>query len=308
VSSSPLVSIVIPSYNQGRFLQATLESVFAQDYRPVEVIVVDGASKDETVSVLERAAAEHPELHWISEPDDGPEDALNKGLAMATGEIAGIQSSDDVYLPGALHAAVEGFARHPEAGIVYGDARAIDGDGNHVSGPTRYLPWSLERYLVGSTFLPQSSTFFRLELARRVGGLRKRYFVFDVDLWLRMSFIAEPVKIPGVLSAYRHHEEQRDNQDAEILGSFRRMVAESPEIRASPWRVRLAGWAGGRMLAQHYNPTDNPRYASGQMWLAIVAYPPSVRAIVKPQMLIPAAPSANGAIRRLRRLAGRTAA
>jgi len=301
-SERPLVSIIVPSYKMGRFLQETLHSILQQEYRPLEVIVVDGGSPDETVQILERTAQEHPELRWISEPDDGPEDAINKGLAMAVGTIAGIQSADDIYYPGAIRAAVEGFARHPRAGIIYGDAKAIDAVGNHVSGPTRYLPWTLKRYLCGSTFIPQSSAFFRPDLARQVGGVRERYFVFDVDLWLRMMFITAPVKINGVLSAYRHHDEQRDKEAAEILGSFRRMIAESPEVQASSWRVRLAGWAGGRMLAQHYNPTDNPRYATVQMWLAIFAYPPSVRALVKPRKLVPTRPTVRGLIRRVRRL------
>jgi glycosyltransferase involved in cell wall biosynthesis len=301
-SPEPLVSVIVPSYNQGKFLQATLDSIFRQDYRPLEVIVVDGASTDDTVSILERAEGEHPELRWVSEPDDGPEDAINKGLAMAGGEIAAIQSSDDIYFPGTVRAAVDGFARHPNAAIIYGDARAIDADGNHVSGPTRYLPWTLERYLCGSTFIPQSSAFFRPALAREVGGVRNRYFVFDIDLWLRMMFRGEPVKIDGVLSAYRHHDDQRDNQAGEIVGSFRRMIAESPELARSAWHVRVAGWAGGRMLTQHYNPSSNPRYATVQMWLAILAYPPSVRAIVKPEKLIPARPTVRGLIRRLGRL------
>ena len=298
----PFVSIIVPSYNQGRFLPATLASIFAQDYRPLEVVVVDGASTDDTVRVLQEAAADHPELRWVSEPDDGPEDALNKGLSMIRGDIAAIQSSDDIYYPGAIRAAVEAFAQHPEAGIVYGDAEAIDAEGSHVSGPTRYLPFKLQRYLCGSTFIPQSSAFFRPQLARQVGGVRRRYFVFDVDLWLRIMFLGPPVKLDRVMSAYRHHEEQRDKQVSEILTSYRRMLAESPEIRRSSWRVRLAAWSGGRMLTQHYNPTGNPRYAAGQMWLALLAYPPSIRALVKPRLLIPPRPGVRGLVRRLRAL------
>lgn len=303
----PLVSIIVPSYNQGQFLPATLKSIFDQDYRPLEVVVVDGASTDDTVSVLERAAAEHPELRWISQPDDGPEDAINNGLGMISGQIAAIQSSDDVYFPGAIRAAVEGFAAHPEVGIVYGDAEAIDAQSNHVSGPTRYLPFKLTRYLCGSTFIPQSSAFFRPDLAHKVGGVRKRYFVFDVDLWLRIMFLAPAVKLPLVMSAYRHHEEQRDKQVTEILSSYRRMMAESPEIRRSGLRIRLAAHAGGRMLTQHYNPTGSPRYAAGQMWLAIVAYPPSIRSIVKPRLLIPPRPRLRGVLRRLRRFRSKLA-
>ena len=301
-SGGPLVSIVVPSFNQGRFLAETLRSIFEQDYRPVEVVVVDGASTDETVAILEDLAAGRPELRWISEPDDGPEDAINKGLAMIGGEIAAIQSSDDIYYPGALRTAVEGFAHHPEAAIVYGDAEAIDADGNHVSGPTHHPAFTLKRYLCGSTHIPQSSAFFRPGIFRQVGGVRKRYFVFDLDLWLRMAFLAPPVKISGVLSAYRHHEQQRDKQVAEILHARRRLVAESPEIRRSSRRVRLAAWAGGRMLTQHYNPTGEPRYATVQMWSAILAYPPSIRAVVKPRLLIPRRPTVRGTLARLRRL------
>ncbi len=299
-AGAPLVSIIVPSYNMGRFLPETLDSIFAQDHRPLEVIVVDGASRDDTVAILQRVAAEHPELQWLSEPDDGPEEAINKGLALVTGEIAAIQSADDIYYPGALRAAVDAFARHPEAGIVYGDAKMIDAHGGHVSGPTRYLRWSLERYLVGSTFIPQSSAFFRPEAARAVGGVRKRHFVFDIDLWLRMALHgAVPVKVPGVLSAYRHHDAQRDKEAGQILGSYRQLLAETAELHNGSLRTRLAAFAGWRMLTQHYNPTGNPRYAAAQMWLAILVYPPAARGVVKPRALIPPRPTAQGVLRRL---------
>ena len=94
-----LLSIVVPSYNQGAYIRETLDSIFAQDYRPIEVLVLDGASKDETVEILRSYDA--PELRWWSERDRGVVDAVNKGLARASGEIIGIQSSDDTYLPGA---------------------------------------------------------------------------------------------------------------------------------------------------------------------------------------------------------------
>lgn len=301
----PVVSIIVPSYNMGRFLPATLDSIFAQSYRPLEVVVVDGASNDETVEVLDRYAASHPELRWVSEPDEGPEDAINKGLSMITGEIAGIQSADDIYYPDAIGTAVATFSEHPDAAIVYGDAALIDGEGRTLSR-THYLRFTLPRYLCGSTFIPQSSAFFRPALARKVGGVRRRYFVFDIDLWIRMLFHAPAVKIDQVLSAYRRHEAQRDKETDQIYSSWRRMLAESPEIRAAPWRVRQASRAGARMIIQFYNPSGSARYAAAQMWLAIVLYPPVVRAISKPRKLIPPPPTVRGAFRRLRRLAGQT--
>ena len=100
-----LLSIVVPSYNQGAFIRETLDSILSQDYRPIEVLVLDGDSKDETVEVLKSYDA--PELRWWSEHDRGVVDAVNKGLALACGEFVAIQSSDDVYLLGAFRTAVE---------------------------------------------------------------------------------------------------------------------------------------------------------------------------------------------------------
>ena len=96
--AQPLVSVIVPSYNQARFIRETLDSILGQDYRPLEVIVFDGASKDETVDVL-GSYGDRPELRWWSEPDRGVVDAVNKGLAKANGEILAIQSSDDCFTP-----------------------------------------------------------------------------------------------------------------------------------------------------------------------------------------------------------------
>ena len=104
-AAQPLVSIIVPSYNQGRFIRRTLESIFTQDYQPLQVIVVDGASTDETVDVL-RSFDGTPGFEWVSEPDSGVVEAVNKGFARARGVIGGIQSSDDFYLPGAIGAGV----------------------------------------------------------------------------------------------------------------------------------------------------------------------------------------------------------
>jgi hypothetical protein len=241
----------------------------------------------------------------VSEPDDGPEDAINKGLTTITGEIAGIQSADDVYYPGAFDAAVAGFAANPHAAIVYGDTELIDADGHHLWGPSRYLPFTLCRYLCGSTFIPQSSAFFRPDIARAVGGCRSLYFVFDIDLWLRMIPRAPAVKVNGVLSAFRQHGAQRDKETAQILSSWRRMLGESPEIRRASWRVRRAARAGGRMIVQIYNPSGSARYQTGQIWLAILTYPPSIRALQRPTMLVPPSPTAQGIIRRIGRVGRR---
>lgn len=280
----PLVSVIVPSHNMGRFLPATLDSIISQDYRPLEVVVVDGASPDETVEILREYSAAHPELRWISEPDDGPADAVNRGLEMIRGSIAAIQSADDVYHPGAVRAAVEAFAAHPQAGIVYGDAEVIDAEG-HATSVSSFPGYTLRRYLCGATFTHQSSTFFRPELARSVGGCRPEYFTFDTDLWIRMLFRAPAHKIDQVLSAYRRHDRQRDKHTAQILTSYRRMLRDSPEVAAAPWRTRRAARAGERMIVQFYNPRSG-WYRTGQVWLGLLTYPPAIRGLDTARVLI----------------------
>jgi glycosyltransferase involved in cell wall biosynthesis len=115
----PLVSIAVPSFNQGRFIEETLRSCLEQHYRPIEIVVQDGGSTDGTISVLRSLDA--PELSWISESDEGVVDAVNKGLRRARGDILSIQSSDDLFLGGAIEAAVEALFHDPTIGLVYGE-------------------------------------------------------------------------------------------------------------------------------------------------------------------------------------------
>ncbi len=128
MSREPSISIVTPSFNQGAFISEALQSVKNQNYGDVEHLVIDGASQDQTTSILRR----HSEmecwhhLHWISEPDRGQSDALNKGFARAQGEIVGWLNSDDRYRPGCFEHVARAFELHPEVDIVYGDYRLID--------------------------------------------------------------------------------------------------------------------------------------------------------------------------------------
>src|SRR5713226_7133006 len=109
--SGPLVTIIVPSLNQGRFLLESLRSCLAQTYRPLEVLVVDGGSTDETLSILERISA--AELRWTSEPDDGVADAVNRGLRRAAGALLAIHSADDVLLRDAIEGGVDLLLREP---------------------------------------------------------------------------------------------------------------------------------------------------------------------------------------------------
>ena len=118
---NPRVTIVTPSFNQAAFLEQTIDSVLSQDYPNLEYIVVDGGSTDASVDVIKRHAKHL--AHWESRKDNGPADAINRGLSLATGEIMAYLNSDDLYEPGAVKKAVAGFAAKPAAGVVYGDLK-----------------------------------------------------------------------------------------------------------------------------------------------------------------------------------------
>ncbi|MFP5306034.1 MAG: glycosyltransferase family 2 protein [Gammaproteobacteria bacterium] len=285
-SSAPLVSIIVPSYNQGRFLAQTLDSILVQDYRPLEVIVVDGASTDETVTVLRDYAARHPELRWVSERDRGVADAVNKGLKMARGVYAGIQSSDDLYKPGAVAEAVALLDMHAGVGVVCGDAEIIDEQGRFIRLAPCRLPFTQARFLARSTVIHQSSTFFRLDLAHSVGGWRAEYFCADTEMWLRMSFRTRILKVDRSWSAWRRHEAQRDKEKLKMWDAWGRMIADSEELRRAPLRLRLAASAGRRLVALSYNPGSR-WFVTAQAWLAVLTWPPSYAGVFNKAALFP---------------------
>ncbi|MGQ0603596.1 MAG: glycosyltransferase family 2 protein, partial [Anaerolineales bacterium] len=122
----PRLSIITPSFNQAQFLEATLRSVLDQHYPNLEYLVIDGGSTDDSVAIIQRYADRL--AYWVSEKDRGQSDAINKGLARATGEIVAWLNSDDTYLPGALAAQAGYLCAHTDVEVVYGDCVYTDAD------------------------------------------------------------------------------------------------------------------------------------------------------------------------------------
>src|SRR5690348_14154892 len=125
----PLVTVVTPPFNQGRFIRETIESVLSQDYPNLEYLVIDGGSTDETQEVLKAYGSR---LCWVAEKDEGQADAVNKGLRKAKGEIFGWLNSDDTYLPGTISKIVQFFQAFPRVALVYGQAKYVDAEGRVV--------------------------------------------------------------------------------------------------------------------------------------------------------------------------------
>jgi glycosyltransferase involved in cell wall biosynthesis len=203
----PSVSVVIPSWNQGHFIERTLLSILKQDYPgSIEIIVSDGGSTDETVDVLKKY---DDRIIWWSARDKGFVDAVTKGVARATGELLAVQSSDDYYLPGAFRRMAEAFQQFPEAGFISGGEYAIDLAGNIVSqgNPTGDIT---PRTILFQTIPPQHATFVKLHLVAETGGMRAEVdMCADIDQWYRVAHLAAGHYIPDMLAVYQLHPDQR---------------------------------------------------------------------------------------------------
>ena len=272
-AARPLVSIIVPSYNQGRFIRRTLESILTQDYRPIEILVIDGASTDETLQVL-REFESAPELDWVSERDSGVVEAVDKGFAKARGRIGAIQSSDDFYLPGAISTGVETLLADPALAFAFGDIAKVDADGKEISR-SQLGPFSLESVLTMGTWIPQPSTFFRMDLAKELGGWREEVpYAADTDLWLRMALTRPARKIDRLMAERTMHEAQRDKQGARIVRDYARCIDTLPGLDAADDRIRRAARAGKMLMANRYEPDVGEWQRTRRLWRAAIDYPP----------------------------------
>lgn len=227
---STRISIVTPSYNQGRFIERTLQSVLSQDIGGLEYLVMDAGSTDQTLPILARYA---DRLSWVSEPDRGPSDAINKGFRRASGPIMGWLNSDDVYYPGALNAVLAFFERHPEVDVVYGDTHHIDEHDSILEVyPTE--DWNWER-LKEACFISQPAAFFRRKIFDAFGPLAVGIRGMDYDFWLRLGKNhVRFAHLPQFLAATRLHKDaftmaQRIAVHSEINSITRKHLSRTPD-------------------------------------------------------------------------------
>lgn len=208
--SLPIISIVTPSFNQGKFIRETIESVLTQDYPNIEYWVIDGGSSDETLTILKEY--EHDlRFHWISEQDSGQSDAINKGLARCRGEIFNWLCSDDIMLPGTLRHVANAWVDHQEPAIIYGLAKFIDEHGGNLG----YCPFqspqlTLQRLLTLKTIPYQPATFVPTQHFREIGGLDPTYhFTMDLDMWVKVGERVPFVYVGHDMALYRLHSSSK---------------------------------------------------------------------------------------------------
>ncbi len=213
MNDHPLVSIITPSFNQVDYLERTILSVLEQDYANVEYIIVDGGSTDGSLEIIRRY--EGRITSWVSEPDLGQTDAINKGFNLASGEIIAWLNSDDTYLPGAIREAVSFFDLHPEVGMMYGAAFYIDDD-DKILAPYPSAPTDYKGLRHGRTTISQQAMFFRSVVWTMVGPLDPTfYYAMDYDLWVRIASVTPISYHPIPLANFRLQSASKSLQEAD---------------------------------------------------------------------------------------------
>lgn len=207
---TPVVSVVTPSLNHAAYLRDCIESVLAQGDVPAEHIVVDGGSTDGTLHILREYGDKYPaRFRWISEPDAGQSDAINKGLRLARGNVIGWQNADDYYCPDVFQRLVSHLAGHPEVSVAYGDCLRVDAAGLPIGkwgGPFDY------RRLVNYHYVPNQAALIRRESLLACGGVAiDLEYAMDYHLFLRLGVAGDLAYLPGVIAVARFMPDAKSN-------------------------------------------------------------------------------------------------
>jgi hypothetical protein len=221
----PLITVVTPSFGQAAFLERTLRSVLDQDYPRLEYIVQDGGSRDGTIAILERYRDRL--ARCVSAPDRGQADAINRGFAGTTGEVMGYLNSDDLLLPGTLHAVAAAFERHPEVDVIYGHRVVIDEEDREIG--RWVLPTHDDDVLSWADYVPQETLFWRRRIWERAGARMDESFRFALDWDLLLRFRdagARFLRLPRFLGCFRVHAAQKTSAQMEAVG-----LAEMARLR-----------------------------------------------------------------------------
>jgi glycosyltransferase involved in cell wall biosynthesis len=180
----PKISIITPSFNQGEFLEATINSVLSQNYPNLEYIIIDGGSSDNSVEIIKKY--EKYLSYWISEKDNGQSYAINKGIAKATGEIFNWLNSDDLLDSSSLNYIGEFFAKHKSTNILCGYSRIFDNISNKTLQLYRMGIQKNAETTIAKPYMNQQATFFKTNIVREFGGINNNlHYAMDLELWLK---------------------------------------------------------------------------------------------------------------------------
>jgi len=270
------VSILTPSFNQAQWLSDNLLSVRNQTYQNIEHIVMDGGSTDGSVDILEATDG----VVWRSEPDRGQSHALNKAFEMSSGDIIGWLNSDDAYVDRrSVERVVEVFAKHPDVGVVYGDALLVS-KSNQVM---QYIwaPPHVQEFLNWNTFFVQPSVFIRRSVVQSPFVDEGLHFVMDKDLWWRLRDQTEFRRVPLVIAIDRHQPQRKTLQQA--YPAEDRIHASThgvDTVSRSFYLLSRSMKIGARIIGVGYIPTLKHRIESA----ISLQFPPSLQ-MMRQQLL-----------------------
>ncbi len=238
LNNIPRITIITPSFNQGQYLEATIKSVLDQNYPNLEFIIMDGGSKDNSVEVIRRYKKRL--TYWESRPDRGQTHAINKGLAMATGDIINWLNSDDLLSPGALRQLAQAWKSRPDTDILFGDYAAVDAGGDLVY-TRKVAPYHPAALIWGRQLSSQPAVFFSKKLIDRLGPLDESLtFCMDTEFWSRAALNCAVFKqIRSQLGITRVHGDAKTTRLQHTLKSeHEAILVRTRNLGRLPSRVR----------------------------------------------------------------------
>ncbi len=278
-SQMPLVSIVTPSFNQGRFLEATIRSILDQSYKNIEYMVIDGGSKDKSIEILQQYSDRIS--YWVSEPDRGQAHAINKGLARARGSFLGWVNSDDVLFPETIEHAVQAFIQNPSVDVVYGRLERIDENDRLV--PTPILPKDRLEFsrknILGECIINQPGSFWRRKIMETAGLLDESLnYALDYEYWIRLALVGARFKrMPDVAARFRLSSSSKTVSQTAAMAREQLKVLEevaerpnlSKELGLSTQEIeRQVRYTKARIcLHGFYGDFKSRKWRSAQGWL-----------------------------------------
>ncbi len=277
-NATPLVTVVINSYNQAQFLEQTIQSVLSQDYPKVEIILVDGGSTDGSLEIIHKYTDRFS--WWVSEKDNGQAEGINKGLKRTKGELVAWLNSDDYFFPEAITRAVECWDSRLDVVLLYGDVMAVD-ENNKMINRMRTGDWQLSD-LMEFKIINQPAVFMNQSALAESGYLDTSYhYPMDHHLWLRIVSHGKMVHVPELWAAGRFHPAAKNvaaaakfGEEAYRIADWMKNTQPFKSLSEGRWNRIMAG--AHRFNARYLLEGGDAAGSFKYYWRGLIAYPPAV--------------------------------